>query len=238
MIIIAILEKNKRNADKIKDMLIKYSVKKNVDFRTLWFSTEESMQKLGAYIPNIHIALISLGNDGGIGAGMRIYSGNSECRILYYSVEPCELEPLFRSRPIEFHHWTGNDDVMLGKLDAVVNELVQSNAVFRYQTRKKLLLIPERNILYFQSNLKNVEIHKTVGKAESLFSKLSEIEKKLSYRFVRIHQSFIVNVDQVISIGRDTHMVTLRNGESIPLSDARYQDAVRKIDELRGNMQF
>ena len=90
-----------------------------------------------------------------------------------------------------------DDDVFYEKLDNIVNEVMQANEIFRYQTRKKLLIIPERNILYAQSNLKNVEIYKADGTTESVFAKLVDIESKLSCRFVRIHQSFMVNMDYI-----------------------------------------
>lgn len=233
MITIAILEQNAEKALKMKELLVTYSIQKNMDFRTLWFSTEGSVKKLEKYISGIHIALVSLENNDGLQEGMSIYSLNPDCRIFYYSSGPCRLQPLFHSRPIEFHFWMENDNILVEKLDAVVNELMHSNATFHYKTRKKLLLIPERHILYLQSNLKNVEIHKIDEEDETVFAKLSDLESKLSYRFVRIHQSFIVNIEYIRSIRRDMHMVTLENGEDIPISDARYQSAASSIEKYK-----
>ncbi len=47
MITIAILEQNAEKALKMKELLVTYSIQKNMDFRTLWFSTEGSVKKVG-----------------------------------------------------------------------------------------------------------------------------------------------------------------------------------------------
>jgi len=151
---------------------------------------------------------------------------------VYYSLQSCELQPLLHSRPIEFHLWMNDDDVFYEKLDNIVNEVMQANEIFRYQTRKKLLIIPERNILYAQSNLKNVEIYKADGTTESVFAKLVDIESKLSCRFVRIHQSFMVNMDYIRCIEKDTHMAVIEGGERIPISETRYQMTMLKLKNL------
>lgn len=238
MITIAICEQNLENVAKIKELLMRCSMQRDVDFQTLWFSTESSMQNLGKYAIDVHIALVSLETQNGLQKGMRIYSLNPDCRILYYSSNPCELQPLFHSRPIEFHLWEKNDEVMVKKIDAIVSELIQSNAIFHYQTRKKLLLIPERNILCFQSDLKNIQMCMADGGTESLYAKLSDIEPMLSYRFVRTHQSFIVNTSYIRYVERDKHIVILEDGKEVPISASRYQKTIWNIESVLKKMPF
>lgn len=50
-------------------------------------------------------------------------------------------------------------------------------------------------------------------------------------RFIRIHRSYIVNVDllkQVDLIGKDSYKLTLTNGQTLPVSKSGYQ----KLKEL------
>lgn len=232
MITVAIAETNPDRIQKVRDALTTYSIQRDIDLRTFWFCNDTGMQKIERFAASVHIALISLDMSDPRQIGIQFYRNNSECRILYYSEHPCNLENLLCSRPIEFHQWSEDNTVFAEKLDAMIRELCSAHSVFRFQTKRRLLLLPERTIRYFQSNLKQVEIHKADGKIETIVTKLSDLEKQLSNQFVRVHQSFIVNKSMVLSIEKDQRLVKMNNGELIPISTARYDQTLAQIEQL------
>lgn len=99
----------------------------------------------------------------------------------------------------------------------------QNRVVVR--TGNNIRIIPIQDILYFEAWDDYVKIHT----AEDTFLKkhtMQHFEKQLnSLQFVRVHRSFIVQVQEITRIepmGKDTHVALLKNGTRIPLSKNGY----------------
>lgn len=71
------------------------------------------------------------------------------------------------------------------KLDGLLNEIMEAGGIFSYETRKAKHMILIRDILYFQSSLKYVEIHTRSGADLRIYAKLSEIENVLAKENIR-----------------------------------------------------
>jgi two-component system LytT family response regulator len=94
-------------------------------------------------------------------------------------------------------------------------------------TRKDLIQLPIQQILYLQANDNYTYLH-LADQTRLLSSKsLSHFEQLLSNnpRFVRIHKSYILNLDTAIKYDRVQHCVQLPNDTQLPV-------AVRKRAEL------
>lgn len=67
----------------------------------------------------------------------------------------------------------------------------------------------------------------------SMYSKLDEIEKGLEeYGFIRIHQSFLVNMRYIKRIS--SYVLLLENGISFSVPKARYKRVKKVFDEYTG----
>ncbi len=90
-------------------------------------------------------------------------------------------------------------------------------------------------ICYAESLLRKVTVYGTDLKVLAVFRgiKLSELHERLPKQFVRCHQSFIVNLGCVSGISR--YSFTLRNGQSIPISQSRFKDMRRRYIEFVGD---
>lgn len=98
----------------------------------------------------------------------------------------------------------------------------------------KMVILSPGNISYLESRLKEVEIHDN-GKVRSLHAKLKEIEDKLPANFIRVHQSYVVNMDYIAGLTRQS--VTLKDGTLIPVSRSRFPEAKDAfINYLHGQM--
>lgn len=84
---------------------------------------------------------------------------------------------------------------------------------------------PVASIRYFYSDKRKVVL--VCGEKEySFYAKLDETEQQLAGRFVRIHQRYLVNPEQVEQIGIDYVAV---GGKKLPVSRALKDEAVKKL---------
>lgn len=72
-----------------------------------------------------------------------------------------------------------------------------------------------RDIRYIESRAKLLLIHTRDGREHRIYRKLGEMEQELKdCRFLRCHQSYIINMDEVSSMGED---FVLNDGAHIPI---------------------
>ena len=107
---------------------------------------------------------------------------------------------------------------------------------FKYKSQEYKVLSKE--ILYFESKARQINIHVRDGNKYVFNGKLSEVEKGLSsgkVTFLRIHQSYLVNYLLIKS--RSKSNVTLINGEVLPISEDRQKEFSKEYGRLlRGDI--
>lgn len=233
MICLGIFDTDPVRKDTLKQWLVRYTVQRNCELELLWFTEQDPSEKIAKYAPRLQIALIGLDAEAGQGIGARLYSQNPECRILYYRSTPCDLEPLLCSRPVSFYLWEKGREAFLDKLDGVYMDVVMTSTTFRYETKSSMYLLPKGNILYFQSDLRYVNICLRSGESPRLPAKLSQIEALAGAPFVRIHKSYLVNARHVLWMNRKNHTVVLSNGQQLPVSDAQYDSACQAFRAMK-----
>lgn len=161
--------------------------------------------------------------------GNLIYNCNTDCRILYYRREKGELEHLLSSRPIAYHELRYDEKLLFDKIKYIISEISNAVNTLSYETKRNKYFFTYKEILYLQSDLKYVNICKTNGKKEMIYTKLSEIEKLLEHGFVRIHKSYIVNRSYIDIVDKKTRMVIMKNGDMLPIFDAQYKNVIEKL---------
>ena len=86
--------------------------------------------------------------------------------------------------------------------------------------------IPLKDILYLTSDRRIVNICCAHQITESLYEKLDNMEGRLDDRFVRCHQSYLVNMDYISGIS--TEGFTLMDREFVPISQKKYWATKKK----------
>jgi DNA-binding LytR/AlgR family response regulator len=88
-------------------------------------------------------------------------------------------------------------------------------------TTQEVLFIPVDAIHYCQAESNYVRLHYADGKTTLISRTLRAIEQALpSTSFIRVHQSYLVNIREVFAFSRDK--LTLENGITIPVSRHRH----------------
>lgn len=232
MMHLAIIEKDPARMEIIKDWLLDYSRKKNCYFNAIKISVDKPADVIGKYADQLQIALISLDRATGSECGYALYEENPDCRIMYYRSEPCTLAPLLSSRPISFFLWPNGKEVFLQRFDEMCRDVIRTQT-FHYETRSRKYLILKSDILYFQSDLRYVDIHVTKGENPRILAKLAEMESLAGETFVRIHKSYLVNAKHVLYLDKKNHHVLMSSGEHIPISDAQYENACERLRRIK-----
>lgn len=97
--------------------------------------------------------------------------------------------------------------------------------VFFFKQNKTQLQVAFDEIIYFEGNLRKVRLVTTGGEYD-FYGKISEVVKKLDGNlFLQIHNSYIVNMDQIRKISES--VVLLKSGIALPISK-KYREYVRQ----------
>lgn len=91
--------------------------------------------------------------------------------------------------------------------------------------------VPLSGILYLESSAHQVYIA-TTKERFCVYKKLDDYEKELSPLFVRIHKSFLVNMNYIKRIDRNE--LTLTDGTILPVSKGKYQTTREKFFRFMG----
>ncbi len=116
-----------------------------------------------------------------------------------------------------------------GALDVLVHEAATRSAPLErilIRSGAKVHVIATDKIDYIEAQDDYVEIH-AEGKAYLKSQRLSELETQLEpSKFLRVHRSFIVNIDAISRIeqyAKDSHLAILKCGGQVPISRSGYQ---------------
>lgn len=101
----------------------------------------------------------------------------------------------------------------------------KKNDVYLFKNTEGTFRFPVASICYFYSDKRKVVcVH---GEKEySFYAKLDEVERELAEKFVRIHQRYLVNPQQVEHIGTACVSVC---GKQLLISRALKEDALKKL---------
>ena len=94
------------------------------------------------------------------------------------------------------------------------------NAYFQFTSKKEIRKVALKEIMYFSSSDRVISVHLTNGTVERFYGKLDGVEKELkenNKRFLRIHQSYLVNYDHVCRLRYTKIFLAGDDGKEIEL---------------------
>lgn len=104
-----------------------------------------------------------------------------------------------------------------GKLTMVMDRITRNLAPSTYQIRKRTTVtkVVYHEILYVESSNSKCMLHTQSGETYTIYKTLNTIEKELGdRRFLRCHQSFLVNMDHIRQIDKQ---FLLSSGDIVPI---------------------
>lgn len=130
--------------------------------------------------------------------------GDTYYKDIYKYINPCG----FLEKPIQYN-------ILNFFIKQIQDNFNARNSKLRINYNYNSYIIPNRDIIYIQSDKRLSVIHTTAEKFKT-YKKLSDMLEELPDTFIRCHQSFIVNRDYVRNV--EGNQFLLSSGNVIPIS--------------------
>lgn len=146
-----------------------------------------------------------------------------------YILKPFDDERIYKSlKKIKEIQKIGMQEVTLAR--PIKSE---SNAKIAISVDKRIIVLPHHEIIFLEA-VEGNSIVTTEKKTYTVTEALIVLEKKLANtQFVRVHRSFIINIDHIVEIHpwfNSTYNLLMKDGSKVPVS----RTYVRKLKQVVG----
>ena len=129
------------------------------------------------------------------------------------------------------------DESIYECMDAILHKMnyIVLKKYFKFNECEKNVQVDR--ILYIESRLHKLEFHIMEDKVliYTLYATLNDMEREMmEYKFIRIHQSFLVNLKHIKSI--TGYSVILNNNQKLVVPRARYKDVKSAFIAYKGEV--
>ncbi len=230
MLKIAICDDEKQYCENIRQIISEYCTKRNIEFQVELFKSGNDFVLLENSINQFNIVYLDVNMNGldGIETAEIIRYWSQDIFIVFitafinYTLEGYKLEAI---RYILKNNTLREN--IYESLNAVFEKMQFSNHIYEFIFKEGLRKLSPRQIILIESNLHVLRFQVIVRseiKKYTMIAKLNDIQKKLIEEnvFVRIHQSYLVNLKYVKDISN--YQVILWNDDVLPISRPRYKD--------------
>lgn len=94
------------------------------------------------------------------------------------------------------------------------------NKIFVAKSRDKVIRVQYEEIMFFETSqtIHKVKLH-SVNRQVEFYAKMKDLEKEVGDKFVRCHNSYLINKDKIKEIDIKNRTITMSNGETCLVSD-------------------
>lgn len=232
MLKIAIVDDEKLVCSEIMGMLKKYEIEKSITFKIYSYLSGENLiceieDGTSFDIIFLDIELESI-NGVQVGEYIRSICNDQRCQIIYVSSKTKYALQLFKIRPFDFII----KPVTYEKVKNCLEEYVRIYSVDEYFeciTKKQKKSISINDIIYFESIKRKFIVHGLNFDCE-FYGKMQELLDDRRLRgFLLIHQSFLININHIITY--EYNSVEMTGGVILTISKSNRKDVRRKILE-------
>ena len=241
MIKIAVCDDEEIFGKKIHSLISQYLDEKKLFFEIDIFRSGTEFVALGPEMSKYQMVFLDINMDDldGIETAKQL---RSYCKDSYLVFVTAFLNYTLEGYKVEAIRYilkgaTNFKDLVYEALDAICEKMryVEQKEVFDFREGKKEIAISR--IAYIESNLHRLQFYVLESDyvLYTLSSTLNAIEGQFEEnRFVRIHQSFLVNLSYVVSIAN--YKAYLQNGMVLPIAKNRYKFAREKFVKFKGEV--
>ena len=132
----------------------------------------------------------------GIKAAHAIRGMDRSVLLIYVSGYEQYLKELFEVEPFRFLQKPLNDSKFRRYFHEACDRIGDMDSFYQFNFNKNIHRVSLRDTVYFESRNRVVYIIMDNGTEKYFYGKLNDVEKQLKesrYRFLRIHQSYLVN---------------------------------------------
>ncbi len=169
---------------------------------------------------DILILDIEIGEISGIDIAKKIRELQYTTILIFMSSHNKYYKAAFDVQPFQFIDKPINKKEFNDILEKAIKICFKNvDAYYEFKANRKYYKISIFDIMYISSDKRQITIVSTNEEYDNIYEKLDDVEEVLGNRgdrFIRIHQSYLVNTRYIYCYKRDS--VTLNTGEEIPIS--------------------
>ncbi len=231
---IAVCDDNKVDQDYVIKLLREYASENGVILEIQAFISAEQFLFQYAEEKDYHIIVLDIEMEkmNGVELAKKLREDNKEIQIFFvtgfsdYILEGYEVDALhYLMKPV-------SREKVFSVMKKAVSNLKGEEKVLFVHENGEMLKIMTKNIFYVEVFSHACIIHTTEGNVETKMT-ISELEKKLFDGFIRVHRSYLVNLERIKKIAKAE--IFLENGNTVPLARRKYKDVnIAFIQYFRG----
>lgn len=232
MLRIAVCDDDKRFAAKLEDMLLQEAMQTGLIAETETYSDGDKLvadiQK--GYRYELTFLDIEMKRVNGIRAAHAIREMDRSVLLIYVSGYEQYLKELFEVEPFRFLQKPLDDGRFRRYFHEACERIGDTDSFYQFTFNKNIRRVSLRDTVYFESHNRVVYIVMDNGTEEYFYGKLNDVEKQLKesrYRFLRIHQSYLVNYSYIKKMSFSDITIVSGGGKEISLRIS--EDREKKI---------
>lgn len=222
MINVAICDDNREILTTLESMLHgQYHDQIRIHTFTTTFSLVTYLQDEAKGDADLLLMDIEIDQDNGIEVADTLQKQFPGLKIIFITGYIDYARYIFKVEPIGFVVKPIEEKRLFEAIDRAMERIsAEQDQVIRIHYKGELLKLCTAQILYLETIQKVIHIHTLQRKYETR-KRIDEMMKELPYNFVRCHQSFVINMDHIVSFSAG--QAELSNGQKIPISRNRYR---------------
>lgn len=127
-----------------------------------------------------------------------------------------------------------DDGHLTAAVRAACSEQFRVRPYFMVKNKDVLMRVDFSDISFFESRQRIVVMH-TAKQNIEFYAKLTDVLDKLPQeRFLRCHQSYVVNMGKIRSLDKTARCFRMASGQSIEISKSLYADAAARFETFLG----
>lgn len=238
---IAICDDEISFAEKLQELISEYMTDKGIDFNTDIYNSGEKLLDLGIDLLNYNIIFLDINMKGisGIKTAENIRKLSGGIFIVFVSAY---MEYSLEGYKYDAIRYILKSDLCLEGavnecMDSIILRLGRSMEKRSFQFKEGVRNVVLEKLIYIESILHNLIFHinEDTVNTYTMNETLNKIESRLKTGdFIRIHQSFLVNIRYIKNVFR--YKAVLTDGTELSISKSKYADVKKEFIKYQGEI--
>ncbi len=222
MLRIAICDDLRENTQVVAAIVKEWALMKHLNIQLKQFVSGEDLLAELELKGDFNIVLLDIELEGGmdgITIAMKMREMNKHFCLIFISQYEDYYKEVFKAYPFQYLEKPVHKRRLMETLNRAVNSCPDINKNFVFQFKNLTYSIRLQEVLYFVSDKRVIRIYMENGDVYKFYEKMNELEERLKqsdFCFLRIHQSYLVNVEQIEQF--HPKYIIARNKEMLPIS--------------------
>lgn len=225
----------------LQELVSAYMIDKGYVFQIDTFGSGKEILSLGIEMLKYNIVFLDINMDeiDGVTTAKKLREVSKDAFIIFVTVN---VDYAFEGYALDVTRYLLKEncnlrDSIVECLDAIIQKMNYTviKKSFKFSDNEKQISLDR--LLYVESKLHKLEFHVMEEDMTlySMYETLNAIESELKdYGFIRIHQSFLVNLKYISNVMR--YKVMLTNGDELIIPKARYKEVKDAFIEFQGEV--